>query len=109
MRKLRDREVSNLPKVTQTKNGSAKIQILDGLTPVPTVLSSYITLFLPSLLESEEKKILCKTVLTDFPGGAVVKNPPANAGGHGFEPWSWKIPHAAKQLNPCTTTTELAL
>ena len=42
----------------------------------------------------------------DFPGGAVVKNPPANAGGHRFEPWSGKIPHALEQLSLCTTTTE---
>ena len=35
-----------------------------------------------------------------FPGGAVVENLPANAGGHGFEPWSGKIPHAAEQLGP---------
>ena len=28
--------------------------------------------------------------------------------GHGFEPWSWKIPHATEQLGPCTTTTEPA-
>ena len=42
----------------------------------------------------------------DFPGGALVKNPPANAGGHGFEPWSGKIPHAAEQLSPRATTTE---
>ena len=41
-----------------------------------------------------------------FPGGAVVKNPPANAGDHGFEPWSGKIPHAVEQLSPCATTTE---
>ena len=26
--------------------------------------------------------------------------------GHGFEPWSGKIPHATEQLSPCTTTTE---
>ena len=45
----------------------------------------------------------------DFPGGAVVKNPPANARGHGVEPWSGKIPHAAEQLSPCTTTTEPVL
>ncbi|XP_059757132.1 MORN repeat-containing protein 1 isoform X13 [Balaenoptera ricei] len=30
-------------------------------------------------------------------------------GGHGFELWSRKIPHAAEQLNPCATTTEPAL
>ena len=28
---------------------------------------------------------------------------------HGFEPWSGKIPHAAKQLSSCATTTEPAL
>ena len=26
--------------------------------------------------------------------------------GHEFDPWSGKIPHAAEQLSPCTTTTE---
>ena len=44
----------------------------------------------------------------DFPGGAVVKNPPANAGGHWFDPWSGKISHAAEQLSPWATTTEPA-
>ena len=29
--------------------------------------------------------------------------------GHGFEPWSGKIPHATEQLSLCTTTTEPAL
>ena len=28
--------------------------------------------------------------------------------GHGFEPWSGKIPHAAEQLRPWATTTEPA-
>ena len=36
----------------------------------------------------------------DFPGGAV---------GHGFKPWSGKIPHATEQLSPCATATEPAL
>ena len=49
---------------------------------------------------------MLKKVIGDFCGGAVVKNPPANAGGHGFEPWSGKIPRAAEQLSPCATTTE---
>ena len=31
----------------------------------------------------------------DFPGGPVVKNLPANARD---DPWSWKIPNAARQL-----------
>ena len=29
--------------------------------------------------------------------------------GHGFEPWSRKIPHAVEQLSPCATTTEPVL
>ena len=41
-----------------------------------------------------------------FPGGAVVKNLPAN---EGFKPWSGKIPHAAEQPSQCATTTEPAL
>ena len=42
----------------------------------------------------------------DFPGSPVVKNLPANAGGHGFDPWSGKTPPAVGQLSLCPTTTE---
>ena len=43
----------------------------------------------------------------DFPGGAVVKNPPSNAGDTGSIPGrGTKIPHAAVQLSPCAATTE---
>ena len=43
----------------------------------------------------------------DFPAGPAVKNQPDNAGrGHGFGPWSAKIPHAREQLSLCTTTSE---
>ena len=49
---------------------------------------------------------LFKTRHRGFPGGAVVKNPPANVE---FNPWPRKIPHAAEQLSPCTTITEPAL
>ena len=42
----------------------------------------------------------------DFPAGPVVENLPANAGGHRFDPWSRKIPHATGQLSPCPTPTE---
>ena len=41
-----------------------------------------------------------KTITLGFPGGAVVENLPAQCRGHGFEPWSGKIPHAAEQLSP---------
>ena len=41
---------------------------------------------------------LAENVIKDsplgFPGGPVVKNLSANADGHGFNPWSGKIPHA---------------
>ena len=45
----------------------------------------------------------------DFPGGPVVKNSRSNAGDAGLIPGrGTKIPHAAGQLIPRTTTTELA-
>ena len=40
-------------------------------------------------------------VTKGFPGGAVVKNPPANARGHEF----WALVRV-EQLNPGATTTE---
>ena len=42
----------------------------------------------------------------DFPGGPVAKNLPANAGGHGFDPWSRGIPHTSGQLSLHATATE---
>ena len=55
----------------------------------------------------------------DFPGGTVDKNPPVKKKkkkesacqfrGHGFEPWSGKIPHAVEHLSLCATTTEPVL
>ena len=41
-----------------------------------------------------------------FPGGSVVKNLPANAGGDGLYPWFREIPQAAEQLSPCAIITE---
>ena len=41
-----------------------------------------------------------------FPDGPVVKNPPVNTGGNGFDPWCGRITHAKEQLSPCTKTTE---
>ena len=44
---------------------------------------------------------------SDFPGGPVIKNLPSNAGDVGLIPgFGTKIPHAAKQLSPCTANTE---
>ena len=45
----------------------------------------------------------------DFPGGAVVKNPPANTGDMGSIPGLGRSPHAAEQRSPCATTTEPVL
>ena len=42
----------------------------------------------------------------DFPGG---KESACQWRRHEFNPWSKKIPHAAKQLSPCATTTEPVL
>ena len=44
-----------------------------------------------------------------FPGGSVVKNPSANAGDGGFNPWSRKNPCALEQLSLCATNIEPAL
>ena len=43
------------------------------------------------------------------PGGAVVKNPPANAGDTGLTPGPATKQHATEQLSPCTTITEPTL
>ena len=44
----------------------------------------------------------------DFPGGPVVRNPPYNVGDTGsILGWGTKIPHAAGQLSPRATATEL--
>ena len=56
-------------------------------------------------LKSVEKESKKKNV-RDFPGGAVDKNLPANAGDTGSDLWSGKIPRAAEQLSPCATTAE---
>ena len=34
------------------------------------------------------------------------ENPPANEGGHGFDPWFGKIPPASEQLSSYAATTE---
>ena len=44
-----------------------------------------------------------------FPGTSVVKNPSADAGDRGSNPWSGKIPQASEPLSPCATATEPVL
>ena len=51
-----------------------------------------------------------KKLLQDFPGGPVVKNPPANAGDTGSIPGQEsKVPQATRHLGPLTTATEPVL
>ena len=46
----------------------------------------------------------------DFSGGAVVKNPPSNAGDMGSIPGQGtRTPHAAEKLRPRISTTEPAV
>ena len=52
-----------------------------------------------------ERGLMINSGVQDFQGGPVVKNPPANAGGHGFSPCGLGRFHsAAGQLSPCTAT-----
>ena len=51
--------------------------------------------------------------MKDFPGGSVVKNPPANAGDTGLSPGPGRshmprsnLAHAPQLLSLCATTTE---
>ena len=54
--------------------------------------------------------LLLKEYILDFPGGPVVKNPPANAGDMNLIPGPGRShmlrPHALQWLGPCATTTE---
>ena len=49
-------------------------------------------------------------IVSDFPGGAVEKNLPANAGDTGSIPGQEsKVPQATRHLGPLTTATEPVL
>ena len=54
------------------------------------------------------QSLICfiKISFKGFPGGAVVKNPPASAGDTGSNPGPGR---SHEQLSPCTTTTEPTL
>ena len=49
---------------------------------------------------------LYKNINWGFPGGTVIKNPPANAGDTGLSPGPGRSHMAVEQLSPCATTTE---
>ena len=52
--------------------------------------------------------IVKQKIVEGFPGGSVVKNPPANAEDR-CDPWSRKIPCAKEQLSLFATTAEPVL
>ena len=61
------------------------------------------------LLARLRKDFQKEKCLLEFPGGAVVKNPPCKAGDSGLIPaWGTRILHAVEQLSPCDTATEPA-
>ena len=58
-------------------------------------------------LQSEYMEYILIVAGGDFPDGPVVKNPPSNRGDvSSISGQGTKIPHAAKQLNPCAATIE---
>ena len=68
--------------------------------------SQTLTLTWPRLVPSWKKRV--KTCLVGLPWWRSGGESACQCRGHGFEPWSGKIPHAAEQLGPWTTITEPA-
>ena len=60
-------------------------------------------------LATPHLNVSCKTVGEGLPWWHNGEEFSCQCRGHGFEPWSGKIPHAAEQLSPCATTTEPVL
>ena len=54
-------------------------------------------------------RVTIKKYAKGFPSWSSGRESACQCRGHGFDPWSGKIPHAAEQLSPCTTTTEPVL
>ena len=61
------------------------------------------------MAESELIATSSTTIKWDFPGGPMVKNPPANIGGTGLIPGPGRFPDVEEQLSPYATTTEACL
>ena len=61
------------------------------------------------MAESELIATSSTTIKWDFPGGPMVKNPPANVGGTGLIPGPGRFPDVEEQLSPYATTTEACL
>ena len=48
----------------------------------------------------KHREVEVKIAVSDFPGGTVVKNLPANAGDTGSNPGPGRFPYAVEQLSP---------
>ena len=61
----------------------------------------------PSITASASASVLPMNIQCLFPLGLTgLLSLESNCRGHGFDPWSRKIPSASGQLSPCATTTE---
>ena len=58
-------------------------------------------------LRSSITKLLAKNYVSGLPWWLSGKESACQCRRYQFDPWSGKIPHATKQLSPCTTTTVL--
>ena len=69
-----------------------------------------VSLYLLSNLSRKNKDLVSfqNNYLWGFPGGSVVKNPPANVEDTGLTPGQGRF-HVMEQLSPCATTTEPVL
>ena len=79
-------QIQHLPSITQLRAGETCSENFTGGSRSSTWQK------LPTGAFKERKQGL--------PGGAVVKNSACQRRGHGFEPWSRRIAHAAEQLSP---------
>ena len=70
------------------------------------ILDEYFN-FITSKLKPRTRPYFKKKLL-GFPWWRSGRESACQCRGHGFEPWSGKIPHAAEQLGPWATTTEPA-
>ena len=90
-----------------------KLNLLTITISFHTLQPSHIKIFFQKAIQVywflKIKNSSYKNNAWDFPGGSVVKNPPANAGDTGSSPGPGRFPHAAEQLSLCATTTEPVL
>ena len=80
--------VAIYPRSCSTASDTARIQTQELLIPKPLLRGLFMSLVLSFSNSSSNISFLTRVIkkFRDFPGGAVVKNPPANAGDTGLNP-----------------------